>query len=221
MAKQAQDSVVLRKGKERSKELLWTAGVLFVFAAGGWWLVLHGNEPRVKGWLVLLGFTGAVPIVLGQAIRGVIWPEREAAVQKLSACGPSAVKEVDAILTGSIPHTKFGALRYDKNWIVYQLGPSVVTFSTSDVAWVYALNSTVRIYNTKGELITQDAEVGEIDRRIAELVAVCPNALYGYHDGLQRRFMSKPGEIAKKMNLRAKLGQRNAAEFDPKLQILG
>ncbi len=220
MAKLQKDSVLIRDARERAKISFWLAGMFFIFAGAGWWYVQTGHRLTVRGWAGLIAFTGAPPCLLLAGLRGSFRPENDAMVKKVAAKGSRVLEEVEAILEGSVAHTRFDSLRFNSNWIVSRSDHKTEVFRADDVTWVYALNSEVRIYNSKGELMTHYWDDHEVNQRIRALIEVCPNALFGYHEGLQRRFMSKPSVVAPKMHALAKLGQRNAAELEPGLHNL-
>jgi hypothetical protein len=221
----AQHSTIAVEGRKAAKYNLWLAGMFFVFAAVGWALIGNGYDLRVRGWIGLLACTFAAPSVLFAGLRSYLNPEKAEFAAKIASHGKHALSEVDLILDGSIPSSRHGGLRITEKWIVYKSVDQLIAFPSPDVVWVYGIRQAgtnkVRIYNEKAELIEDYVDLSESDQVIAALIACCPNAMHGYHEDLQRRFVSKPAITAAKMRQQVALGQRNAVAIDPRLQKLG
>jgi hypothetical protein len=221
----ADHSIIAVEGRKSAKNNLWLAVTFFAFAAVGWALIGNGYQLRIKGWIGLLAFTFAAPSVLLAGFRAYRNPEKAEFAAKIASHGKHALSEVDLILDGSISSSRHGGLRITEKWIVYKSVDQLIAFPSCDVVWVYGIRhagtNKVRIYNEKAELIEDYVDLSESAQVIAALLACCPNAMHGYHEGLQRRFVSKPATTATKMRQQVALGQRNAVAIDPGLQKLG
>jgi hypothetical protein len=152
---------------------------------------------RLYTLLILAIFVGAAAW-LKHAISIVRDPSKSKAVQTLNSKGPTAVQEIDAVLTSQVPSTKVGDLIVGHDWIIRPTSP-VQAIRKNDAAWIFGKQVKKRVNGVPtgsnyfvvlndrfGDTFEVPVKKNAQEAMVVALAQVCPRAFIGHSDELAK-----------------------------------
>jgi hypothetical protein len=175
---------------------------------GFWLAVFAGNKPDGSGWLALAIASMAFPSWLFYSVRNLVAPEKSGLHAKLAANGPTAIDEINAVMSGQVPAETIGSTRVSDLWIVRSEGEDIDAMRTSEVIWIYSVelkhrvnglpvhtSHAVRIHVAKGGRFDIKVARDQRDLVLSFLANRCPNSLVGFDERLEKLLAKNRAEV--------------------------
>jgi hypothetical protein len=160
---------------------------------------------RLYTLLILAIFVG-VAAWLRHAISILRDPSKSKAVQILNTKGPTALQEIDAVLTSQVPSTKVGDLLVSHDWIIHPTSP-VKAIRKNDAAWIFGKqvkqrvngvstgsNYFVVLNDRHGDTFEVPVKKKEQESTVVALAQGCPRAFIGHSDQLAALWAKERGQ---------------------------
>jgi hypothetical protein len=174
---------------------------------------------KVCYWL----FAGVLSVIMSWSLLTILAPQKNESYSRIEKLGPTAVGEVNAVISGQAPAFRSPKLAISPYWVVYSKGFRVRAIRTSEVVWMYqkVLTTTVALVPAKKDhsLViitpTQRIEATVSGRYIHEAIQaaakMCPNASVGFDAKLRKMLDRKKKRPQALAQLAAEAQQRQTA----------